>query len=374
MNAVTFLKNPLLSLPKSRNSGDFIVYMRQLFKEYKKLIDEVEGEDPLSKQIISERDSSKVLCDEILKALDNYQAGRPADAYGVIQKALVTVKPILTSFLPTDTPDKSDTRFEYLYRIRTSKEPSERFSRDQFFHIPFELRHKVAAQRFSIPGLPCLYLGGSIYVCWEEMGRPDFTRVHMTRFRAADCANLRILNIGYRPQFWVGWHAKNSTLLSDEQIQKKIGDHVLLWPLIVSCHIKVLHCDGAFKPEYVIPQILLQWVGETQDFDGISYTSTHIDDTYDQPIAQMNLVFPAKSSQSKGHCKGLIKQFELCDPLSWQLAGAIPVSQFQGQSLKNTQFTFMHVLDKQIEYHNTEFCMMEYRLCGLPCSKLPPNP
>jgi hypothetical protein len=30
--------------------------------------------------------------------------------------------------------------------------------------IPFEKRHEVVA-------LPCLYLGGSLYICWVELGQ-----------------------------------------------------------------------------------------------------------------------------------------------------------------------------------------------------------
>lgn len=30
----------------------------------------------------------------------------------------------------------------------------------------------VSTQRFSIPGVPCLYLGTTSYVCWLEMDKP----------------------------------------------------------------------------------------------------------------------------------------------------------------------------------------------------------
>lgn len=42
------------------------------------------------------------------------------------------------------------------------------FSKDEMFHIPYEKRNLVGNQRFSLSGLPCLYLGGSSYICWEE--------------------------------------------------------------------------------------------------------------------------------------------------------------------------------------------------------------
>ena len=50
------------------------------------------------------------------------------------------------------------------------------YKKEEMFHIPFNKRYLVGNQRFSISGLPCLYLGGSPYVCWEELGRPDFQK------------------------------------------------------------------------------------------------------------------------------------------------------------------------------------------------------
>ena len=49
------------------------------------------------------------------------------------------------------------------------------FSKDEMFHIPYEKRNLVGNQRFSLSGLPCLYLGGSSYICWEELGRKDLS-------------------------------------------------------------------------------------------------------------------------------------------------------------------------------------------------------
>ena len=43
----------------------------------------------------------------------------------------------------------------------------------EMFHIKYELRGKVQTQRCSFPGLPCLYLGCSSYVCWLELNRPQ---------------------------------------------------------------------------------------------------------------------------------------------------------------------------------------------------------
>ena len=67
------------------------------------------------------------------------------------------------------------------YRIRIHK-TNFTLSQQEFFHIPFNLRGKVKTQRFSIPGFPSLYLGTTIYVCWEELNRPNINEFQANFF------------------------------------------------------------------------------------------------------------------------------------------------------------------------------------------------
>ena len=68
-----------------------------------------------------------------------------------------------------------------LYRIRTS-EYGGLFSKEEMFHIPFDKRHLVSNNRFSVHGFPSLYLGESTYICWEEMENPNFDTCNISIF------------------------------------------------------------------------------------------------------------------------------------------------------------------------------------------------
>ena len=57
------------------------------------------------------------------------------------------------------------------------------FCRTEMMHIPYHKRHLISNQRFSLSGYPCLYLGTSIYGCWEELERPDIDRFNITCMR-----------------------------------------------------------------------------------------------------------------------------------------------------------------------------------------------
>ena len=56
------------------------------------------------------------------------------------------------------------------------------FTKDEMFHIPYDKRNLVGNQRYSLFGLPCLYLGGSSYICWEELGRKDFSTTNYSGY------------------------------------------------------------------------------------------------------------------------------------------------------------------------------------------------
>ena len=49
-------------------------------------------------------------------------------------------------------------------------------------HIPFNKRSKITNQRYSINGIPCLYLGNSALVCWEELNRPTPDALWINRY------------------------------------------------------------------------------------------------------------------------------------------------------------------------------------------------
>ena len=76
-----------------------------------------------------------------------------------------------------------------LYKARAA-ESNYRFSQNEMFHIPYEKRNKIGNQRFSVTGLPCLYLGSSSYICWEELGRVDFSTCNFCGF-----TNVRDIDI-----------------------------------------------------------------------------------------------------------------------------------------------------------------------------------
>ena len=58
-----------------------------------------------------------------------------------------------------------------------------------------------------------------------------------------------------------------------EQVRNYLLKYIYTYPLRAACSLVVKHPDGKFIEEYIIPQLLLQWVINDEDFDGIRYES-----------------------------------------------------------------------------------------------------
>lgn len=171
-------------------------------------------------------------------------------------------------------------------------------SKDEMFHIPYDKRYLVGNQRFSLSGLPCLYLGGSSYICWEELGRKDFSTSNFCGYALKTDINLFDLLL---PETITGPH----------QIRRII--------LTLSCSLAASR-DNLFKPEYILSQCILHSLIYRSFYSHslfcVRYYSSHLlngDADYfkadytnpDYLLRFVNYVFPAASSRNEGYNEDL---------------------------------------------------------------------
>lgn len=123
-----------------------------------------------------------------------------------------------------------------LYRIRET-EHGGLFSKEEMFHIPFDKRHLITNGRYSINGIPSLYLCESTYICWEELENPNFDTCNVSMF--INDQTISVINL---------------TPIMDTFDKEKI----LKYPLAYVCSLGTNHPEYPFKEEYVIPQMLMQ--------------------------------------------------------------------------------------------------------------------
>lgn len=234
--------------------------------------------------------------------LSNYLKGIHSNAFDNFEKALevlnITHSPLLSTSLNK----------EIMFRGRVNKE-MEDYTSDQMYHIPLNRRGVISTQRYSFPGLPCLYTGASVYTCWVEMNRPSFERFQVATIKSISENGIMMMDLSNIPQ-------RLNTLRENGEFSE--NDYLLYWPLLALCSVKVNHEDDPFKPEYIFPQFLLEHILKTKnkkEIAGIKYASIKSaaicqKQFEDDWHTYVNYVFPSYSDSMSGmKCKELNKRF-----------------------------------------------------------------
>lgn len=251
----------------------------------------------------------------LIEILDNYYKGFPDEAYKGLKKLFRNVSFIsnLSDVYEGFFLIKDLSQFDEIdyYRLREIKrdETEVPFAKD-LFHAPFERRGNVKTSRFSIPGFPCLYLGRSLEVCCLETMPKEY--IFASRFEIiAKQTHTRPLNLTIPETF------TDSIYDMDNENNYDAFCFLLTYPVIQIClfEIKKECANDNFKPEYIVPQLLLQYVRKEGFFNGILYTSTKVTDNKSDEMFQ-NLVLPVQQIHKVGYCSTLKKNVKVTQPIS----------------------------------------------------------
>lgn len=241
----------------------------------------------------------------IIECISNYYNGLPDKAYQLFdieignlikQNSFYRYK-----FVRNEIPT--------LYRIRQTD--IKLYGRNEIFHIPFKLRRNVSTSRYSILGYPSLYLSTSIDVCRMETDFKKRKSGIVAAFKFKRHENLRILDLSLK---FKDLDFSETNFNSKEQI----SDYLELYPLIAACSIQKYN-DNLFKPEYILPQILMQWLRvqgiRSSMCLGIKYFTTR---SKNPTIKGYNYVFPTNYiNDSMDYCTILVDQLNLTDLINF---------------------------------------------------------
>jgi hypothetical protein len=244
------------------------------------------------------------LSEGINSAILDYFEGKILTATTKFNRAL---KDVLYSDMKPVIKLDSNTTF---FRSRIIQD--RQFNKEDMFHVPFQLRSIVSTNRYSIPGLPALYVGDSTYVCWEEFNRYRFRDLSFSRL--CNSKDLNVISI-QRPEDFL------ASLNNDDSLNNFVQMlfYITLFPLTLACSICVNNHKAIFKPEYVIPQLLLQFIKDDSSLDGIKYSSTKVDYSTLVNVSAYNYVFPVKRIFNKGFCPDLSSIFQITAPTSLEI-------------------------------------------------------
>ncbi|TGV10785.1 hypothetical protein E4695_02265 [Alcaligenaceae bacterium 429] len=353
------------------NGMDFYDHISSCFE---KVISYVEsrriGSDSISAAVIP---SVVEFYREFPKLFELALSGKRSRAYESLEERIIprlgmafsTFKSLTHHYLsPTETG--------IVYRMRIGSDVyNAPLSEKEMFHIPFEKRHLIGNNRFSLTGFPCLYFGNSVYGCWEEMGRPNIESCFVAKF---DLSGHHFIDLSRTPQeintaldHWSGKTFLMRTKLTEEvskSFEYLMTDYLLLWPLIFCCSIKVFHQDSVFKPEYIFPQLLLEWIisGRLSQYDGIKFNSTKspmLAGVIEGDLAPLlcNYVLPARVLSKTGLCSENTEKIKVSKPVSYGVLKLIR---------SHTNLSSKNMQGALTGYEETVFGLLEKELNDVP--------
>lgn len=287
-------------IPVRRQRGkekDFRTVLRNVLERY---YDIINGRDKYVLGNIDVKDIREII-DSLYGIVDLAYKGLHSDAFDNFLHLVNDPSSSLRHSLVIDATGKIPTTFYRMRRMENRRDVSHR----DMFHLPLSMRNHVTNGRFSLSGYPSLYLGTSIYACWEELGRPPMSESMVSRF---ECQQpLRLLDIRV-PTF-------------DEFLNRK--SYIRSIPVIIACSVVVDEPDGTFKPEYIIPHLLMEFIVSYNDhgedpehIHGVIYTSVFKNDDFGFSWDKYeNVALPViNQSESKEYCKELCRLFKLTKP------------------------------------------------------------
>lgn len=190
------------------------------------------------------------------------------------------------------------------FRARLSESGTPYSAKDMSF-LPKEKRSLAGTNRFSIPGVPGLYLGNSSYACWVEMGCPAEHDFVVSPVHVND--SIRIFNLAVM--------SRDLHALGDFDANRVHCWLILLILKIASSYV-VTEQGRQFKSEYIVSQAIMLACREL-GFQGIAYYSCRVDDNIFS-FATINLALYVDMKQNNQK-SDLCRYIDISDSYSYQM-------------------------------------------------------
>ena len=256
----------------------------------------------------------KMLCDNIILMLELYERGKQNEAAVLSINLFDKIK----SFLMIQYTGAW--RKESFYRIRAYSDDNP-FSlcRRELFHVPLSKKEYCKTERYSVPGYPCLYLATQPELCWYECKKPS--KFAISKFQVpqeiGDTMHLVDFSEKMIPlaHSFFCWRCNEKEKTNIENVENYLAKCLVTYPLRAACSLIASYdSDVAFKEEYIIPQLLLQWINSDTTFDGVKYeTVSEYDETY--CYGGSNVVFVSKEFDHDGYARNLRNRIKVASPL-----------------------------------------------------------
>lgn len=173
---------------------------------------------------------------------------------------------------------------------------------DELFHIPLSKRAYSNNERFSLAGFPCLYLSTMLPLAWQECGYPQkyYYSEYQYKYSYDEYFEKQLINKElkflslYSPDEICNW-GRTVKYNHFELWLDVVTKYLKSYPLILACSF--VNQSGKvvpYKQEYIIPQMLMQWVQRNNSVvQGISCFTCIDTSMWPAQWCAYNIVIPA---------------------------------------------------------------------------------
>lgn len=325
-------------------------YYKSLLAKYQSMITKAKGADADLESIKIIEDYSNKIC----KSIELYYGGQLIQSQQIIVEL---VKDVCDNPFACDEVNNSvafpGVKGEevQLYRARVS-ENAKAFKSKDMLHVPFSLRAKTVNGRFSIPGIPCLYLANSSYCCWIEMERPEESKFNVSPVLLDN--TQRILNLAVSIRDFSRLESFGKTIIENVHCWLK------LLILKIATSFRVEENNRNFRSEYIIAQQIMI-ACEQLNVDGVAYQSTQVE-TDDFASVAVNVVLFAKYNGEQYYSE-ICNHLKIDDSFNYsvfkQLGYPQRCSDYQLKSIHNGWINNIGTYSRQFDYSDTEFCKFD---------------
>ena len=322
------MQNKSFHLPMRWDGRDFEDTLSLLLDKYVSDLSslrETDSDEDLYEYINVDLFEISAITQLLKQCVRQYHNGFPADAFLSMRKIMrILMKTPLKVYQKSSNVKVIEDDKLYLYRLRGVND-SAKHTRKDLFHVPSCLRSMISTCRYSISGYPALYLTTSIKLGQEEINT-DENRLLVSRFkiiRPQKELNIQVLELGIKPQDFVARGNDLNSIYRNRKLNEVDlqSGHVraayLKWyPLIAACSFIRANKNTPFSSEYIIPQLLMQWVRKqvgSNKLMGIRYFSCA---SIRASELGFDYVFPVDNTEyAEGYCSVLRDSFWVTLPV-----------------------------------------------------------
>ena len=202
------------------------------------------------------------------------------------------------------------------------------------------------------------------------MGRPSFDELYFSGYKVVEEFKVYDLRKPNKEDFE----------------NKYLPDLLKRLVYVIACQFKVLHREGHFKPEYIIPQLIIELIissnrkkketecGPYSMAWGVAYTSTHLADDFPYKEDYLeNIAIPVVDNNiEQSYCNYLMSLFEISDPICYRFEelkemtdGVVWSGPYTDEMRSIYFYTKLGFVERRIK-ENTKFNQSPYIVLDVP--------